>query len=261
MPAVTLDLWHTLLYVEPDDEETYMRAQVRIASEALARAPGAPGARPVQDPGELARAFEQVYAEAVAESSQGRTVTAVEQLLRAGRATGRLPETQPYLEALATEVARLPFHRAPGAIELLSALQDDGYRLGLISNTVGEPGRFLRPVLSSMGFDAYLEAYLFSDEHPWAKPAPEIFRAALALLGEPAERAVHVGDGWSDIEGARRAGLRAGILFTGLNHYGARYKALFLPGNWDRPATPHVARRLDEVLTLVREILPANVPS
>ena len=257
MPAVTLDLWHTLIYLEPEAEEAYMQAQVTIARRVLAQSPQVVGA-PVLNEDQLGREFERVYAEAVAESSKGRTVTPVDQLLRAGRAGGRSPDPEQYLDGLAAEVANLPFERAPGAIELLAALRKDGYRLGLISNTVGEPGRFLRPVLSAMGFDPYIQAYVFSDEHPWTKPAPEIFHATLSELGERPGRTVHVGDGWSDIEGARRAGLRAGILFTGLNRYGARYKALFLPDSWDRPKTPYVVTRLDEVLAQVRALLPVG---
>jgi len=234
-----------------------MEAQVAIAQKVLSNSPRARGA-PTLTAEELGRAFEQVYALAVAESSQGRTMTPDEQIRRAGRVTGRLPEANQYIEGLASEIASLPFQRAPGAFELLGHLRDDGYRVGVISNTVGEPGRFLRPVLTSMGFDPYVQSYVFSDEHPWTKPAPEIFRAALDELGESPDRAVHVGDGWSDIEGARRAGFRAGILYTGLNRYGARYKALFLPDGWDRPVTPHVASRLDEVLDQVRSLLPAT---
>ena len=256
---MTLDLWHTLIYLEPEAEEAYMQAQVAIARRVLSESPRLPGAPKASDE-ELGRAFERVYAEAVAAAGEGRTVTPVEQLLRAGRATGRSPSPEPYLDALAAEVANLPFERAPGAVELLVSLRDGGYRLGLISNTVGEPGRFLRPVLTAMGFDPYLDAYVFSDEHPWTKPAPEIFHATLAELGERPERTVHVGDGWSDIEGAKRAGFRAGILFTGLNHYGARYKELFLPASWDRPETPYVASNLAEVGAQIRSLLPPGTP-
>jgi HAD superfamily hydrolase (TIGR01549 family) len=259
MPAVTLDLWHTLIYLEPEAEEAYMEAQVAIAQRVLAESPPLPGVPPLAD-GELARAFEIVYAEAVRQSSLGRTMTPAQQIAEAGRVTGRRPQAERYIEGLAAEVGSLPFEAAPGALEFLGHLRDDGYRVGIISNTVGEPGRFLRPVLSSMGFDPYVQSYVFSDEHPWTKPAPEIFHAALAELGERPEQSVHVGDGWSDVEGARRAGYRAGILFTGLNHYGARYKALFLPPSWDRPPTPHVAERLDQVLGQIRDLLPRSTP-
>lgn len=255
MPAVTLDLWHTLMYLPPAAEEEYMETQIRLAAEVLAESKRRPGTVAESD-GELRRTFEQVYADAVAEAGRGRTVTPAEQILRAGAIAGRWPRPAEYLHRLAEVVATLPFEPAPGALEFLRSLVNDGYRLGVISNTIGEPGAFLRPALRAMGFDRFVDTFVFSDEHPWTKPAPEIFRATLENLGEPPNEAVHVGDGWSDVEGARRAGMRAGILFTGLQEYGARYKALFLPQGWDHPPTELVARRLDEVLALVRGLLP-----
>ena len=75
----------------------------------------------------------------------------------------------------------------------------------------------------------------------------KIFAAALARLESPARTAVHVGDGWSDIEGARRAGFRAGVLFTGLSRYGDRYRRLFLPEGWSSPPTPYRLERWEEL--------------
>ena len=239
MPAVTLDLWHTLMYLRPEAEEEYMETQIRIAAEVLAESKRRPGAVAESD-GELRRTFEQVYADAVSEAGRGRTVTPADQILRAGAIAGRWPRPEEYLHRLAEVVAGLPFERAPGALEFLQSLTNDGYRLGVISNTIGEPGAFLRPVLRAMGFDRFVDTFVFSDEHPWTKPAPEIFRATLRNLGESPGAAVHVGDGWSDVEGARRAGMRAGILYTGLQEYGARYRELFLPKEWNRPPTEHV---------------------
>jgi HAD superfamily hydrolase (TIGR01549 family) len=256
LSAVTLDLWHTLMYLDPASEEAYMETQVEIARQTLAESPRRSGSPDLTE-AELGRAFERVYAQAVKEAGLGRTVTPVAQLLQAGQATGRTPSTARYLMELERAVREAPFQRAPGAIELLEGLREGGYQLGIISNTVGEPGRFLKPTLHTMGFDRYVQSYVFSDEHPWTKPAPEIFEAALHELGGRPDRAVHVGDGWADIEGARRAGFRAGILFTGLHSYGARYQSLFLPPAWNRPATEYEVRRLDEVLRLVRKLLPS----
>lgn len=245
------------MFLEPGAEERYMEAQVEIARRALAAAPREPGAE-AQSPEELGTAFEREYARAVQMAERGETVTPAEQFLRAARATGRRPELAPYLADLEREVHRVPFRRAPGAIELLRDLRRDGYGIAVISNTVGEPGRFLRPTLASMGFDPFVQSYVFSDERPWTKPAPEIFRAALEdVRGEPGD-AVHVGDGWSDIEGARRAGYRAGILFTGLQEYGERYRRLFLPPGWERPPADLVVSHLDEVGPLVRRLLPKD---
>jgi len=232
-----------------------METQVEIAQRTLADSPRLPGSPDLTE-AKLGRAFERVYAEAVTKAGLGRTVTPANQLRQAGKATGRSPSTARYLRELEHVVRDAPFQRAPGALELLEGLREDGYPIGIVSNTIGEPGRFLRPALHAMGFDRYVHTYIFSDEHPWTKPAPEIFRAALDALGEPAERAVHVGDGWADIEGSRRAGYKAGILFTGLRSYGARYQALFLPAGWNRPATEYEVSRLDQVLRLVRKLLP-----
>jgi len=255
VPAVTLDLWHTLMYLEPGAEEEYMEGQAKIAREVLARSERLPGAPDLSEEA-LGQIYEKVLADAVSAANEGRTVTPVAQIVEAARLAGRVPDPEAFLRGLELEIRSTKFQRAPGALDLLKALTSDGYRLALISNTVGEPGAFLRPVLREMGFDGYVGAVVFSDEHPWTKPSPEIFRAALEPLGEVPVRAVHVGDGWSDVEGARRARFRAAILYTGLHEYGARYKSLFLPDDWDRPPTPYRAARLEEVPEMVRTLLP-----
>jgi len=232
-----------------------MADQIRIAASALARAPPAPKG-PRAPESELGSIFETEYADAVAAAAEGRTVSPRDQILRAALRAGREVDLTAYLADLQHEVETLPFRRAPGALELLRGLRADGYRLAVISNTVGEPGAFVRPTLTRMGFDDWVEGYIFSDEFPWAKPAPEIFRTALDRIGSVAGAAVHVGDGWSDMEGARRAGYRSGILFTGLQEYGERYRALFASSaRHVDPSTPRV-ERLEEIAPLVRELLP-----
>jgi FMN phosphatase YigB (HAD superfamily) len=67
-----------------------------------------------------------------------------------------------------------------------------------------------------------------------------------------------VGDGWSDIEGARRAGLRAGVLFTGLSNYGSSYRKLFLGPSKGPPEARYRVERLDEVPELADRLLPAT---
>ncbi len=235
---LSLDLWHTLLYVDPDAEEEYMREQVDLASRVLADA-AVVGEGPPPTARELRAAFEAVYTEAVTASQGGRSVGPTAQILEAGRRAGVSPSAPEYLAQLSRLVARTPFRPAPEALEVLRGLRADGWATAVVSNTVGEPGASLRPVLDRMGFTPLVDAFVFSDELPWTKPAPEIFREATARLGVDAARTVHVGDGWVDIEGARRAGLRAGVLYTGLQHYGQRYRRLFLPEGWSNPATPY----------------------
>ena len=255
MEAATLDLWHTLIYLAPDAEEAYMRDQVMLAANELAASPRSPDAGELSYD-EIAKVFETVYAEAVREAGQGRTVTPVEQFRRTAERAGRVPDVDRYLRRLGHLVESLPLGMAPGALEFLRRLNNEGYRLAMISNTVGEPGAALRPILTRMGFDPYFREYVFSDEHPWTKPSPEIFWAALRPLGSTPAEAVHVGDAWSDLEGARRAGFRAAVLFTGLHDYGKRYRELFALQDSARQQAALSAGNLEDVARLVESVLP-----
>jgi len=255
--AVTLDLWHTLIYLEPDAEEAYMDAQLDLAAEVLAGSATRPGAPPLSLP-QLRESFGTVYADAVHEAQEGRSVPPGVQIQRAAARVGRVPQPQAYLEGLARLVAATPFLPAPGVLELLRSLRSQGHRLAVISNTVGEPGESLRPRLVELGIDRWIDLYEFSDAHPWTKPAPEIFQDALRQLGVVPSRAIHVGDGWVDVEGARRAAFLAGILFTGLQRYGHRYHAMFLPPGWESPPTDYRVGRLEELPAMVDGIFDGH---
>lgn len=251
---LSLDLWHTLLYLDPAGEERYMREQVDLGVAVLRQAPPVQPEAALPEAG-LRPAFEAVYAEAVAASQEGRSVTPAAQIVEAGRRTGRVPDPRTYLDGLTDLVARTPFRRAPDALEVLRGLRGDGWATAVVSNTVGEPGAALQPVLRRLGVEAVVDTFVFSDELPWTKPAPEIFREAAERLGVPRTRTVHVGDGWVDIEGARRARLRAGVLYTGLQHYGRRYRELFLPAGWSEPTTPFRFENWPELPRLLGSIL------
>ena len=258
MAAVTFDVWHTLVHLEPAASEAYYRAQVAAAVEALRDAPPVAGAVPRSE-ADLALEFERVLTAAVDEANRGRTIPPVEQMRQLGAAVGRRPDAERYVERLDALVGRQPFRSAPGAAELLEALRRDGYRLAAVGNTVGETGRAMRGVLERLGLKAPFGAFVFSDEHPWAKPAPEPFWAAVASLGEEAARAIHVGDAWFDIAGARRAGFRAAIRYTGLARYGRQYRSLLERGDDPEATTEFTVERLEEVRPIVHRLLPPAV--
>ncbi len=237
-----------------------MVAQLDLAANALRSAPRAAGA-PDVGTGELRRVFEAVYTEAVAASHEGRSVPSSRQIAIAGERTGRRPEIAAYLRGLGDLVARIPFHGAPGAVEALRDLRASGWRTAIVSNTVGEPGRALRPILRRLGYAGLLDAEVFSDEQPWAKPAPEIFHTALRALGIPPAQAVHVGDGRVDVEGALNAGYRAAVLYTGLQRYGPRYEALFQAKDAPEVTTPYETRSWSEVPGILRGLFGAGSDS
>ncbi len=255
MSAVTFDVWHTLLHLFPVEEEAYYRAQVDLAVEALQR--GAPD--PATEPPSAracADAYERALRDAEAASREGRSVRPSDQLRSAGASVGRRPDAEEYVRRLEELVARQPFRVAPGAPETLAEIRRAGYRVGVVSNTVGETGRAMHDALERLGLARSIEAFAFSEELPWAKPAPEIFRYALAALATPPGRAVHVGDSWPDLEGARRAELRGSIYFTGLQRYGPHYQLLHVQGHAPLPTPSREVRDFAELLPVVRTLLP-----
>ena len=254
-PAVTFDLWHTLFHLEPSDQELYMHRQIEGATDVLEGSERVAGSLRWER-SDLRAAFEREYVAAASASVDGRSVTPSEQLIRASRVLGCIPRPEAYVAALERTLAETPFRLAPGALAVVRELAERGYAVGIISNTVGEPGRLLRPILRRFGFDDYIGVYVFSDEHPWTKPSPEIFRAALRALGSKPSAALHVGDGWADIEGARRAGLVGGVLFTGLQEYGDRYRQLFASAGAVTPDPELQVTTLSEVIPLAERLLP-----
>lgn len=257
MAAVTFDVFHTLIYLLPREEEAYYRQQVALATEALSEGEEVPGA-PELSESALTALFEKVLSDALAESGRGRTVTPAEQIRQAGTAAGRVPDVPHYLERLSQAVLALPIKAAPGAAAVLERLEAEGYRIGIIGNTVGETGATIRTVLHRLGLDRQASTVIFSDEQPWAKPAPEIFWAALEGLGTPARQAVHVGDRWFDIEGAHRAGMGGAILYTGLQDYGPHYRSLHERKHAEDPPADRVVQDLAELPAAVHALVPVS---
>jgi putative hydrolase of the HAD superfamily len=90
--------------------------------------------------------------------------------------------------------------------EVLKALKERGYELGIISNFDSR----LFNVLRGLGILELFDTVTLSSLAHAAKPAPKIFHAALEKHATDPDDAVHVGDSvHDDVEGARSAGLRA----------------------------------------------------
>lgn len=93
----------------------------------------------------------------------------------------------------------------PGTEEVLQSLRKK-YRLAVISNSDGGMAR----LLDSCGLGGCFEAVIDSGNVGHEKPAPEIFRAALAALKVQGEKSVYIGDIYSvDYLGARSVGMYA----------------------------------------------------
>ena len=93
----------------------------------------------------------------------------------------------------------------PDAEPALRRLKEHGHTLGLVSNGAA---CLQREKLAASGLAAYFDAVVISADVGAAKPSPEPFARALALLHTT--RATMVGDSYrKDIDGARGAGLDA----------------------------------------------------
>jgi phosphoglycolate phosphatase len=91
----------------------------------------------------------------------------------------------------------------PGVRETLSALQDEGTALGVVTNL---PGWIASPMLDCVGLGEFFGSVIaFSRTRP-SKPHPAPIQASLEDLGiEPVPGVWYVGDADSDAEAARRA--------------------------------------------------------
>jgi len=97
---------------------------------------------------------------------------------------------------------------SPHAQTVLQELKDEGYTLGVISNSNGTIEAFLRETGLARFFSGIFDSAVVGFE----KPDPRIFRRAVETVGVKPGEAVHIGDLYSvDILGSRAAGLH-GIL-------------------------------------------------
>jgi FMN phosphatase YigB (HAD superfamily) len=105
---------------------------------------------------------------------------------------------------------------APDIGATLKRLRADGLVLGIVCDAGFTGGAILREFLAGQGLLEHFSGWGFSDEVGAYKPAPEIFEAALAMLGaEPADSA-HIGDlRRTDVAGARAMGMGS-IRYRGL---------------------------------------------
>lgn len=123
---------------------------------------------------------------------------------------GRFTDFESYFDALFAYFADPANWTAdPEAPRLLEGLRACGMSLGVISNF---DYRIYR-VIEGLGLARYFDSITISSEAGWAKPAPEIFRAALKRHALAPAEAVHVGDSEThDLRGARGVGMGAVLI-------------------------------------------------
>ncbi len=205
--AVLLDMGNTLVYSDPP-EDVIIQAALRDAGIE----------RSVQEIGAAAQRMWSTY------YSRAATVTFAATPEHDHRA--QLDLMRGFLERLGLSVgdedleayesmidSRLsqpgvlqPF---PEVTEVLAALQDQDYRLGIVSNWSWN----LRDQVAQVGLDRFFEVVWASAYAGCIKPHPGIFYQVMLQMDLAVERTLYVGDSYKyDVVGARSAGLDAVLL-------------------------------------------------
>ncbi len=105
------------------------------------------------------------------------------------------------------EVTQQNWFLTPGVPETLSALKENGLRIGLISNASYEAD--VMRLLNKYDLERFLNPIVISAHVGFRKPRAEIFAYALEKAASSKEAAVMIGDSLlSDIYGAGRYGMR-----------------------------------------------------
>lgn len=141
------------------------------------------------------------------------------------------------LVAISEELANLweitYYHRElrPGVREMLQALKDRGYHLGVISNNASLYNVF--NVLDEYGIRDYMEDVTVSSVTGYRKPHGELFRISLRQMKVKPEECVYVGDTISrDIIGSKRAGFAKAVK---IGSFLAQERDVNLPEDAEQP--------------------------
>ena len=103
-------------------------------------------------------------------------------------------------------------HIVDGGLDVIHTLHSRGYKLGIISNLIGEDE--IPNWLRDDGLEPYFDAVVLSSVCHIRKPDPEMYRIGCQQLGLRPEECASVADNLNrDITGAKAAGIGANILF------------------------------------------------
>ena len=100
-----------------------------------------------------------------------------------------------------------------GGVEVIKGLHERGYKLGIISNLIGE--NEVPDWLEEDGLDQYFDSVVLSSVCGMRKPCFEIYQLAAKEMGVELEECVSVADNIKrDIPGAKKAGVGCNIIFS-----------------------------------------------
>jgi putative hydrolase of the HAD superfamily len=242
--AVTFDYWQTLV-AQVGEMRTH---QIDRFAATLAEA-GQPRDRPVLEAAFAANwvRFERNWQENLGQYSPTHSVEFLSgDLVLDG--SGGLRER--LIDGFRVVGETVPLRVAPGIAACLDVLVSAGVRIGIVCDVGLTSSPTLRIRLEGLGLLRYFEAWAFSDETGWFKPAAAAFQPALEGLGvRDPSRVAHVGDNRrTDVAGALALGMVA-VRYTGLGH-----DETHAPVGDVGPEAPHVIadhRELPGILQII----------
>lgn len=137
-------------------------------------------------------------------------------------ATARYPQHEELIRAYHLRWEEMLDGAIDESVALLGDLRNSGTRLLALTNWSRETFPVAR---ERYEFLRWFEGILVSGEERLIKPDPAIFRLLIARFDVDASRAVFIDDSPRNVEGARRAGLRA-IRFEGADQLRKELRAL-----------------------------------
>lgn len=145
------------------------------------------------------------------------------QLIQMGCAADQTEQLAPLIHAFMNENYKPENWVEPSTFELLTSLQEAGYRLGVISNRDNP----FTEELDRIGLGTYFDWAFSGGEAGSKKPEAGIFHYTLTRAGFRPEETMYVGDNYfADVVGARNAGLHPVLLDIG--------------GIFDQPGCPSI---------------------
>jgi len=141
------------------------------------------------------------------------------------------------------EYTRRSVKPRPEALEVLTQLKKEGYKIGLISDCSGA----IPMVWGNTPFPPFFNVTVFSCVAGVKKPDPRIYRMATESLGVKPQDCLYIGDGSSqELTGARQVGMTPVLIRDPNDSPDAHY--IDREENWDGEAISS----LREVLDLLR---------
>ena len=114
----------------------------------------------------------------------------------------------------------------PGVDAGLRALRAAGHDLALVTN---KPAPHARRLMDHFGWTPLFAAILGGGDTPELKPSPLPLQTAMQRTGHAPKTTWMVGDHHTDLEAARRAGVKSIYLASGIGHPGAETPDLACP--------------------------------